>query len=200
MFSCKTRGFCPSCHAKRREEWGQWVREILLLDVPHRQVVFTIPKTLRIFFKYRRRLLGELSRAAEAERIGKYMVRPILALDRLSFLENEGRVGYRHGDDGAELERMDYLELIARVTSHIPDKGQVMVRYYGLYANARIHPSPGVDVRSREAASGLCPRASRPDGSPHGSHEDRKAAASACTHGDVLIGSRSAAEESGEYE
>lgn len=33
-------------------------------------------------------------------------------------------------------ERMDYLEYIARVTSHIPDKGQVMVRYYGLYANA----------------------------------------------------------------
>ena len=31
---------------------------------------------------------------------------------------------------------MDYLEVIARVTSHIPDKGQVMVRYYGLYANA----------------------------------------------------------------
>jgi len=31
---------------------------------------------------------------------------------------------------------MDCLKLIARVTSHIPDKGQVMVRYYGLYANA----------------------------------------------------------------
>jgi len=31
---------------------------------------------------------------------------------------------------------MDYLEFIARVTSHIPDKGPVMVRYYGLYANA----------------------------------------------------------------
>jgi hypothetical protein len=31
---------------------------------------------------------------------------------------------------------MDYLEFIARVTSHIPDKDQVMVRYYGLYANA----------------------------------------------------------------
>ena len=73
---------------------------------------------------------------AEAERIGKYMVRPILALGSLIFLESEGKVGYRHGPDGAELERMDYLELIARVTSHIPDKGQVMVRYYGLYANA----------------------------------------------------------------
>lgn len=31
---------------------------------------------------------------------------------------------------------MDYLELIARVTAYIPDKGQVMVRYYELYANA----------------------------------------------------------------
>ena len=33
---------------------------------------------------------------------------------------------------------MDYLEFIARVVSHIPDRGQVMVRYYGLYAN--VHP------------------------------------------------------------
>jgi hypothetical protein len=32
---------------------------------------------------------------AEAERVGKYMVRPILALDRLLFLEREGKVGYR---------------------------------------------------------------------------------------------------------
>lgn len=30
---------------------------------------------------------------------------------------------------------MDCLEFIARVTSHIPNKGQVTVRYYGLYAN-----------------------------------------------------------------
>jgi hypothetical protein len=44
LTACKTRGFCPSCHAKRREEWGQWVRETLLLDMPHRQVVLTIPK------------------------------------------------------------------------------------------------------------------------------------------------------------
>jgi len=49
------------------------------------------------------------------------LIRPILALDRLSFLEAEGRVGYRHGEKGAELEKMDYLEFIARVTSHIPD-------------------------------------------------------------------------------
>jgi len=64
MFSCKTRGFCLSCQAKRLEEWGEWMRETLLLDVPHRQVVFTIPKVLRVFFKFKRKLLGELCRCA----------------------------------------------------------------------------------------------------------------------------------------
>ena len=79
--------------------------------------------------------LGSLVRAKtkpEAERVGKYRIRPVFALDRLTFLEPEGKVGYRWGRDGAEQETMDYLEFIARVTSHIPDKGQVMVRYYGL--------------------------------------------------------------------
>jgi len=245
MFSCRTRGFCPSCHAKRLEEWGEWMREELLLDVPHRQVVFTIPKMLRIFFLYKRRLLGDLCQAAvqallkylqattgtelrpgvvasiqtfgqkinlhvhlhflvteggehpegmfhhlaefqdgllaeffsrevfalllreelisealvekimgwrhtgfsvhskvraktrkEAEQVGKYMIRPLLSLERLSLDERQGEVCYRYGEKPEEVERMDYLEFIARVTSHIPDKGQVTVRYYGLYGNA----------------------------------------------------------------
>ena len=73
---------------------------------------------------------------SEAERVGKCMIRPLLASERLTFLEPEDQVGYRHGEKGAEQETMDYLEFIARVTSHIPDKGQVLVRYYGLSANA----------------------------------------------------------------
>jgi hypothetical protein len=44
----------------------------------------------------------------EAERVGKYMIRPLLALERLTFLESEGKVGYRHGEKGAEQEVMDY--------------------------------------------------------------------------------------------
>jgi hypothetical protein len=56
-FSNKTHGFCPSCQAKRIEIWGEGVRERLLWDIPHRQVVFTIPKMLRAFFKYERRLV-----------------------------------------------------------------------------------------------------------------------------------------------
>ena len=57
-----------------------------------------------------------------------------------------------------------YLELIARVTSHIPDKGQVMVRYYGLYANARIHGASEADVRGGEAPAVPCFYRGRPDG------------------------------------
>jgi hypothetical protein len=72
----------------------------------------------------------------EAERVGKYMIRPLLSLERLSLDERTGQVCYRYGKQAKEVERMDYLEFIARVTSHIPDKGQVTVRYYGLYANA----------------------------------------------------------------
>jgi hypothetical protein len=72
----------------------------------------------------------------EAERVGKYMIRPLLSLERLSFVEPDGKISYSYGQDRGGQEAMDYLEFIARVTSHIPDKGQVMVRYYGLYANA----------------------------------------------------------------
>jgi ribosomal protein S27E len=195
MFSCRTRGFCPSCHAKRLEEWGEWMRETLLLDVPHRQVVFTIPKMLRIFFKCNRRLLGELSRCAlrsltcyfEVLAGSELMPGVIAAIqtfgDRINvhphlhFLVTEGGVDetgiFRkipRIDDSrlAEIFAREVLgflvhkELlspewadrllswrhtgfnvhshlfIARVTSHIPDKGQVTVRYYGLYANAHL--------------------------------------------------------------
>ena len=64
------------------------------------------------------------------------MIRPVLSLRRLSLDEVKGQVVYQYGKNSTESEHMDYLEFIARVTSHIPEKGQVMIRYYGIYANA----------------------------------------------------------------
>jgi ribosomal protein S27E len=52
MFSCRTRGFCPSCHAKRVEEWGEWMRETLLLDVPLERESAASPKK-QILIPYR---------------------------------------------------------------------------------------------------------------------------------------------------
>lgn len=63
-FSCKRRHFCPSCHQKRVVEFGQWLCEEVLKHVPHRQWVFSIPKRLRIYFMFHRRLLAKLSRCA----------------------------------------------------------------------------------------------------------------------------------------
>jgi len=73
---------------------------------------------------------------SEAERVVKYMIRPLLSLKRLLFDETAGKICYQYSRHGLQEESMDYLEFIARVTSHIPDKGQVMIRYYGLYSNA----------------------------------------------------------------
>jgi hypothetical protein len=48
---------------------------------------------------------------SETERIGKYIIRPVLALERLSFLEPEGKVGYRYGQEHlAHAAAADLLE------------------------------------------------------------------------------------------
>jgi hypothetical protein len=63
-FSCRQRGCCPSCDKKRSLVLAHRLNEDVLADVPHRQWVFTIPKRLRVYFRYDRSLLGKLCRAA----------------------------------------------------------------------------------------------------------------------------------------
>lgn len=53
------------------------------------------------------------------------MIRPLLSLERLFLDEKEGQVIYRYGKGSFQEERMDYLEFIARVTSHIPEKRRI---------------------------------------------------------------------------
>ena len=63
-FSCRQRSCCPSCGEKRALLLGHRLTTEVLAAVPHRQWVFTIPKRLRIYFRFDRRLLGKLCRAA----------------------------------------------------------------------------------------------------------------------------------------
>ena len=63
-FSCKRRHFCAFCHQKRVVEFGEWLCEQVLKAVPHRHFIFSIPKILRRYFLYDRRLLSELSHCA----------------------------------------------------------------------------------------------------------------------------------------
>ena len=63
-FSCKGHGVCPSCMQKTMLETQLWIVDHLLKEVPHRHVVFTIPKLLRKPFFWHREALNDLSRLA----------------------------------------------------------------------------------------------------------------------------------------
>ena len=73
-----------------------------------------------------------------------------MALGRMEYDEQQSAVTY-HSDKPtgptAGSETTDALEFLARLTSHIPDKGQVLQRYYGHYASR-------VRGKSRKAAEG----------------------------------------------
>ena len=70
-------------------------------------------------------------------RVARYCARNPVALARLTY-EPRAPVRYRSDkSDGptAGTETVDPLDFLARVTPHIPDKHQVLTRYYGWYAN-----------------------------------------------------------------
>ncbi len=72
-----------------------------------------------------------------AVRLARYCARNPVALSRLEY-QSDATLTY-HSDKPtgptAGSETLDVLEFLARVVSHIPNKGQVLQRYYGWYAN-----------------------------------------------------------------
>jgi hypothetical protein len=73
-----------------------------------------------------------------AVRLARYCARNPVALGRMEYHEQDSTVTY-HSDKPtgptAGSETVDALEFLARVVSHIPNKGQVLQRYYGWYAS-----------------------------------------------------------------
>jgi hypothetical protein len=53
--ACKNWYLCPSCNQKRLQLFAEHISENVLLNLPHRQFVFTLPKLLRPYFKYDRK-------------------------------------------------------------------------------------------------------------------------------------------------
>jgi hypothetical protein len=269
-FSCKRRHFCPSCHQKRVIEFGEWLCQELIKAVPHRHFIFSIPKILRRYFLYDRKLLSELSRCAwdslkeffqEAtpeedavpgaviaiqsfgdflgfnphlhvlasdgcfygngmfrvaprfetkhleeifrhkvfkmllskgiitrdlvnmllswrhsgfnvfcgpriqpgdqqamENLARYIIRASFSQERMTYIPEESKVSYQ-SKDGKEEKVFDALEWLAAMCSHVPNKGEQMVRYYGYYSNV----SRG--KRQKEDQDNLIPSILEPDGS-----------------------------------
>ena len=69
-YSCKGRGACPSCNAKRMVETAAHLVDHVFPHVPVRQFVLSVPKRLRPFLHYRPRtasaVLHILLRALQA--------------------------------------------------------------------------------------------------------------------------------------
>ncbi len=61
-FSCKQWYLCPSCHQKRILLLAEHLSQEVMLRLPHRQFVFTIPKLLRLYFKNNRKLFAAVSK------------------------------------------------------------------------------------------------------------------------------------------
>jgi len=61
-FSCKSWFLCPSCHQKRLQLFSERMNSEVLLKLPHRQYVFTLPKMLRPYFRYDQGLFAEISK------------------------------------------------------------------------------------------------------------------------------------------
>mgnify|MGYP001826475941 CR=1 FL=1 len=92
-------------------------------------------------FSVQNRVVVEPEDQAAVERLARYIMRPPISLERMSW-EGSGEVRYRRkrGHENAglgerEVESFDPGEFLARVIMHIPEPRRHLVRYYGWYSN-----------------------------------------------------------------
>jgi hypothetical protein len=68
------------------------------------------------------------------ENLARYVVRASFSQERMTYIPDESQVLYR-SKDGKNEKTFDALEWLAAMCSHVPNKGEQMVRYYGYYSN-----------------------------------------------------------------
>ena len=68
------------------------------------------------------------------EDLARYIVRASFSQERMTYVPEESKGLYR-SKDGKKESVFDTLEWLAGMCSHIPNKSEQMVRYYGYYSN-----------------------------------------------------------------
>jgi len=68
------------------------------------------------------------------ENLARYIIRASFSQERMQYLDQEGAVVYT-SKDGETTKSFPALEWLAAMCSHIPNRGEQMVRYYGYYSN-----------------------------------------------------------------
>jgi len=79
------------------------------------------------------RILPDTSHAAQAPAL---RVRASFSQERMTYLRDESKVLYQ-SKDGNKTKTFDALEWLAAMCSHVPNRGEQMVRYYGHYSNVK---------------------------------------------------------------
>ncbi len=92
------------------------------------------------------------------ENLARYIIRASFSQERMTYFPEDSKVVYR-SKDGKEEKIFDAIEWLAAMCSHVPNKGEQMVRYYGYYSNV----SRG--KRKKNDQDGLVPSILEPDGS-----------------------------------
>ncbi|MFH1628032.1 MAG: transposase [Pseudomonadota bacterium] len=70
----------------------------------------------------------------DMENLGWYIIRASFSQERMPYIPEVSKVVYR-AKDGKEEKVFDALGWPAAMCSHVPNKGEQMVRYYGYYSN-----------------------------------------------------------------
>jgi len=68
------------------------------------------------------------------DNLARYIIRASFSQDRMTYIPEDSKVVYQ-SKDGKEEKIFDALEWLAAMCSHVPNKGEQMVRYYGYYSN-----------------------------------------------------------------
>ncbi len=68
------------------------------------------------------------------ENLARYIIRASFSQEIITYIRDKARVVYQ-SKDGKEQKTFDALEWLAAMCSHVPNKGEQMVRYYGYYSN-----------------------------------------------------------------
>ena len=68
------------------------------------------------------------------ENLARYIIRASFSQERMHYKDQEGKVVYTV-KDGKSVKVFPAMEWIAAMCSHIPNRGEQMVRYYGYYSN-----------------------------------------------------------------
>jgi hypothetical protein len=79
------------------------------------------------------------------ENLARCIVRASCSQERMSYIPEESKVAYQ-SKDGKEEKVFDALEWLAAMCSHVPNKGEQMVRYYGYYSNVSLGKRKMQDV------------------------------------------------------